>query len=673
MRVTASSLLGMLIPWGPAGRRARAQEGPGPSGSLEIISVRPDRPHLVMPGTGTTFVVALSNPLPGRVTATIRTEAQSEGWATEVGLADRLFQRVGQSGSARILSVQGESKRYLIVSLSAQEGLPEEAIGTALVTSEIDGEPAGEVLLRAKIRSTPKIYFLAYDGLGRNYLKLDRRGKFDQVATNPLMPNVRKFAEESALLLKAKAHLPSFTDPNHVSVFTGSWPGTSGAIGMQVYYCGNDQNGDPVVRLASRDILRWGSDGELLKSVFEVAKDPEMGGSSDSMNVFLTGKHWMGLYVEDEDGTVDIISNGGERPFYVHPPEKYKDGDPLSDDDDGDRDGVNIDPLDEFHKERTFPLGIVGNYPTFHPDDRWIIESSLRIIAAEDPDVCYLLPGVVDAEGHHSGAADRPVEWVVENNPNVQWDNLNVYNLHANCDPMLDIVHEADAVFGIFVEALKDRGIYDDCVLTFLSDHGHQVYMDRYIDIMQICLDAGIPEEAFALYQCRAEVFQMWLADPSYATAIEEALESHVVEHPVLGKEVNPIAILNREEMETGVDGVLGPVAQSAGPRRSELYSEWYADFPEDDNTKPVWPDIMGFVRYHYQGVYTTNKAPFIGGHGGIGWVQSIPLIFRGPGIKTGVFTETAYLVDIAPTLYRLLGWTTPENVDGRILSEILE
>ena len=60
------------------------------------------------------------------------------------------------------------------------------------------------------------------------------------------------------------------------------------------------------------------------------------------------------------------------------------------------------------------------------------------------------------------------------------------------------------------------------------------------------------------------------------------------------------------------------------------------------------------------------------GGHGGIGRVQNIPLVVHGPGIKTGVFSRNAYIADIVPTIYSLLGWEAPENVDGRILDEII-
>lgn len=167
---------------------------------------------------------------------------------------------------------------------------------------------------------------------------------------------------------------------------------------------------------------------------------------------------------------------------------------------------------------------------------------------------------------------------------------------------------------------------------------------------------------------------QIYLSNPSYANAVESLLESFSVFHPVLNKEIHPFVLLNRAEMESGVDGVLGRIAQNGGLKHAELYSEWYIDYPVDDQTKPRWPDLMGFTLHRYQGVYTGSlSCHAVGGHGGIGDVQDIPLIIRGPGIKRGAFSEAVYPADIAPTIYQLLGWVTPKSVDGRVLNEILE
>jgi hypothetical protein len=50
-----------------------------------------------------------------------------------------------------------------------------------------------------------------------------------------------------------------------------------------------------------------------------------------------------------------------------------------------------------------------------------------------------------------------------------------------------------------------------------------------------------------------------------------------------------------------------------------------------------------------------------------------VPLIFYGPGIRSGVRYEAVTINDVAPTLAAILGVETPSGASGRILAEILE
>jgi len=641
----------------------------------EIISVNPERPHLVMPGAATTFVLSVSNVSAEMFHARAFVESQTTGWTATLSRANRLFQSIDSYQDSLELELPGSSLQYCIIRFHPQQGMPENSLGSAKVSVSVGNETICETSISAKVRNQPKIYMLAYDGLPRNYMKLDRSGGYQYVKTNPLMPNFRKFAAESALLLKGRSQVPSFTDANHTAALTGSWPGTTGTIGVKSYYGGRDGNGDQVIIPAKHDILRWGSSGEPVLSIFDVAKDPEMGGDTDALNAYITGKDWMTKYFEDGNSTVDILANGANYPYYITPPEKYRLGDPPTDVDAGtDRDGINVRPLRWFHAIMDPILGTnYGKNPDAHPQDRWIIESALQIIAAEDPEVFYISPGLVDAVGHHVGGADRPEEWAAGFKPGAQWDDINVYNINANRGPALDMVHEADATLGMFLDVLNQNETSDNSIVSLLSDHGMHVYMHQYLDVMQILLDNNVPEEAIDCYICRGEVFQIFFTDRDYIGLVTSILEDYRILHPVFNRELCPFVVLDKSEMETGEDGVLGRVAQSSGPRRAELYSEWYIDNPVGDNTKPLWPDIMGFTAYRYQGVYTGFGRKMNGGHGGFGEVQDVPLILRGPGIKSGVYQNNAYLVDIVPTLYSLLGWETPDNVDGRILDEIID
>jgi len=51
---------------------------------------------------------------------------------------------------------------------------------------------------------------------------------------------------------------------------------------------------------------------------------------------------------------------------------------------------------------------------------------------------------------------------------------------------------------------------------------------------------------------------------------------------------------------------------------------------------------------------------------------RRVPLILRGPGIRPGSYASPAAVVDIAPTLARILGLTAPSGLEGRVLDEAI-
>jgi arylsulfatase A-like enzyme len=57
----------------------------------------------------------------------------------------------------------------------------------------------------------------------------------------------------------------------------------------------------------------------------------------------------------------------------------------------------------------------------------------------------------------------------------------------------------------------------------------------------------------------------------------------------------------------------------------------------------------------------------------GYSYDRSIPLLISGPGIHAGVYSQTAHVVDLAPTLSFLLGQLSPALSEGRVLSGIFQ
>ena len=57
----------------------------------------------------------------------------------------------------------------------------------------------------------------------------------------------------------------------------------------------------------------------------------------------------------------------------------------------------------------------------------------------------------------------------------------------------------------------------------------------------------------------------------------------------------------------------------------------------------------------------------------GYAYDRMVPLIFSGPLFKAGVYSDSAKIVDIAPTLSFVLGTLPPAVSEGRVLSEMLK
>jgi hypothetical protein len=59
--------------------------------------------------------------------------------------------------------------------------------------------------------------------------------------------------------------------------------------------------------------------------------------------------------------------------------------------------------------------------------------------------------------------------------------------------------------------------------------------------------------------------------------------------------------------------------------------------------------------------------------HGSVfGYDTHVPVIFMGPGIRSGTYRREITVNDIAPTLTEILGIETPSGAAGRVLDEVL-
>src|SRR5206468_1843669 len=153
-------------------------------------------------------------------------------------------------------------------------------------------------------------------------------------------------------------------------------------------------------------------------------------------------------------------------------------------------------------------------------------------------------------------------------------------------DPVLDVIHEADWDFGLIADTLGSRQALGGSFLVLLSDHGLTTARNDLLDPGQILLDNGVTDADVERMSNRGDMGFIALTDPAKSARIESILESYEVFDPIQGAMTRPFIVINRDEMDAGVDNVEGPFARDgiAGNRLGELYSEWSIDVPATDN-----------------------------------------------------------------------------------------
>ncbi len=753
--------------------------------TLSVVSVKPNRPHLVQPGKATTFVINLKNNLIDTQGFTV---IISSLWNASLQKADRqTFQPQGAAVKSMQLYLGAQQEENLLVKITAPSGAVNGTKKVAMVRAYVSGGINKSLNLEAVVYDRPKIYLVGIDALGVNYLFLTRNGRRRDASTQVnelLMPNVESFLTSSHTAYSKTVYslLPSATDMNHTSVLTGSWPGTSGIFYVAKYYAGlnlqkvwdsssRTWKQEWVPKWVSPDhrFLKHGLNGEKdVLTIFDVAKatgPKDEAGTPLIFNLFISGKTWLNGLYKDDKATIDAIVttytiNGLQQernslmdkspeelgyswtpnPPYLNPVRKYNFADPVSDDNPADLDGHDPDSSGRPHSVIDKDLARFEDMPLSFPEDRWINQSALKVIAAEDPDVVHIILAGVDDVQHAYGVADRPEEWIDGVNgtptPGILWDDFNIYNARANREVILDVIYEADACFGMLIDALKGYGKFDSSIVVMYADHSQITFMEdnkltedpenspnasdgaeinlKYAICGDDCVDFDQNIEALLAACDMAELFVTDKGHNFVRYTVPQRLLSFERVHPLTGRKVNPFIVITREEMETGVDEMIGRFAASGAcsdERRAELYSEWYVKYSDlytckdsSSNTYPSsvgntpnnirWPDLLVFLNpeYRFQFEMTNSKNlgsgqsadidSFIGGHSSL-MTQNVPLAMHGPRFKNVDFSfwantvpgqaEHITLVDIAPTIYKALGLQMPENVDGRSIDEIIE
>jgi arylsulfatase A-like enzyme len=225
---------------------------------------------------------------------------------------------------------------------------------------------------------------------------------------------------------------------------------------------------------------------------------------------------------------------------------------------------------------------------------------------------------------------------------------------------MTSIVKGADAAIGRVVAEYQRLGLLNNTIFMVTADHGmaanrHIVPIHPMYQTVAAHAPGGTLDEEF-----RISMGSVWMRQPSEDRAVASAL---VAKH------------------FPGVEGALYKVASGSGwvftpdpstvSRLGHNLAQAYVNLANTE-ASPAGPEVILPYAQDTLGL-TLAKQKRWGQHGGFTWgVQHIPMTLAGPGIRHGLSHFPAKLVDVAPTLERLMGLPIPSGVDGVVLSDAL-
>jgi len=234
----------------------------------------------------------------------------------------------------------------------------------------------------------------------------------------------------------------------------------------------------------------------------------------------------------------------------------------------------------------------------------------------------------------------------------------------------------------------------EDTVIVIASDHGSMPHW-KFVNLIPKLVEHGLvaykwnPEEkVFEIDWSRTKVFPyfeppyIWVnlkskyphgtvSDEEYDKVVEETIKAlYRIRDPETGECPIALALRREDAVYLGQWGDrVGDVVYFLKPS----YSCWNTPrFDRVDpsvmtlgDVAPVLSKPTNVTGYH--STYLPNAR--IGG-----FEIAAPLIFAGPGVKRGYRRAMpAYMVDVVPTILRLLGLKIPPYMEGKVLRDILE
>ena len=227
-------------------------------------------------------------------------------------------------------------------------------------------------------------------------------------------------------------------------------------------------------------------------------------------------------------------------------------------------------------------------------------------------------------------------------------------------DGVRAVVAGVDQAIGAVMDAYKAAGLFSRTLFVFTSDHG--MIPNSYI----------APKKAMnaALGASHALILKHDFLSTGGYVFLRNPQEAEKVASTLAAKNLPRVegAFYKVLQGSTYSFRAVPSTARALGPALTRAYvdlSNTLAAWSGPEIVLPYAEDTLGKVVHGY--------GPHWGNHGGASWrTQYIPLVLSGPGVRQGESTYPAQLVDLAPTMERLLGLPIPKGVDGVVLADAL-
>ena len=198
-----------------------------------------------------------------------------------------------------------------------------------------------------------------------------------------------------------------------------------------------------------------------------------------------------------------------------------------------------------------------------------------------------------------------------------------------------------DSALARVIQALKDRGVYEQTLITFNSDHGMSAFEDKQASI----------EPAKALEKAG---FKVAKSEEELKDDTQIVVLSYGVRLVYFRKPLSEADSARVRAVLSGIEGV--EILERARLDALGCHNNHSGDL--------IISPLPG---------YTISNAGKTGGQHGRFTEQNPILVFRGPGFKRGATVDAANTVDAVPTLLRLTGIEPAGTVEGRIIAAALQ